>query len=166
MKSSGFDFDAKTDIDFNVDLDNWPPSTELIELLRNQFSVVKMYEPDDQEFASLGEFCTNACQPNGQLDCLHAARSGSQWSRVVAALLAKPRKSNFGAFAAYEPLLNKSNSTAVSAEIAARMVRWYYGAHCGECGPGRATPCCRACSRRPGSTAPMCSSTPFTPAWP
>lgn len=47
MKSSGFDFDAKTDIDFNVDFDNWPPSTELIELLRNQFSVVKVYEPDD-----------------------------------------------------------------------------------------------------------------------
>ncbi len=47
MKSSGFDFDAKVDIDFNVDFDDWPPSSELIELLGKQFSTVKMYEPDE-----------------------------------------------------------------------------------------------------------------------
>ena len=47
MKASGFDFEVKTDIDFNVDFDDWPPAPELIELLGNQFAIVKMYEPDE-----------------------------------------------------------------------------------------------------------------------
>ncbi|MYM67077.1 hypothetical protein GTP45_09575 [Pseudoduganella sp. FT55W] len=47
MKSSGFDFDATVDIDFNIDFDDWPPSAELIELLREKFAVVRVYESDD-----------------------------------------------------------------------------------------------------------------------
>lgn len=71
MKASGFDFEVKTDIDFNVDFDDWPPAPELIELLGNQFAIVKMYEPNWQLHsagsANHGEFCTEIAKPGSQL---------------------------------------------------------------------------------------------------
>jgi len=35
MQKSEFDFDKAIDIDFNVDFDSWPPSDELVCMLRN-----------------------------------------------------------------------------------------------------------------------------------
>lgn len=46
MQKSGFDFDKAVDIDFNVDFDSWPPSEELVSMLRSQFKLVKVYSPD------------------------------------------------------------------------------------------------------------------------
>jgi hypothetical protein len=47
MESNGFNFNSETDIDFNIDLNDWPPSQDFLGLLRQQFSIVKVYEPDD-----------------------------------------------------------------------------------------------------------------------
>lgn len=46
MQKSGFDFDKAVDIDFNVDFDSWPPSEELLSMLRSQFKHVKVCSPD------------------------------------------------------------------------------------------------------------------------
>jgi hypothetical protein len=48
LESDGFNFDLLHSIDFNIDFDAWPPSPELIKLLRNQYSNLKVFEPDDQ----------------------------------------------------------------------------------------------------------------------
>lgn len=46
MQLSGFDFEAPTDIDFNVDFDTWPPTDEFVERLRAQFAKVEIFPPD------------------------------------------------------------------------------------------------------------------------
>jgi hypothetical protein len=46
MQARGFDFETATDIDFNVDLDAWPPDEALMETLRAQFAKVEAYPPD------------------------------------------------------------------------------------------------------------------------
>ena len=46
MQSSGFDFETPTDIDFNVDVDMWPPAPELIARLRAQYPDIEEYPPD------------------------------------------------------------------------------------------------------------------------
>lgn len=46
MQKSGFDFDKAVDIDFNIDFDSWPPSEELINMLRSHFKHVEIYSPD------------------------------------------------------------------------------------------------------------------------
>lgn len=48
MQESGFHFGDETDIDFNIDLDVWPPSDALLDLLRGQaFSSVRVCPPDE-----------------------------------------------------------------------------------------------------------------------
>lgn len=46
LRESGFDFSAKWDIDFNIDLDSWPPAEALLEELRQKFERVEVVEPD------------------------------------------------------------------------------------------------------------------------
>lgn len=46
MQESGFEFDKAVNIDFNVDFDAWPPSEELLSMLRSQFEHVRIYSPD------------------------------------------------------------------------------------------------------------------------
>jgi hypothetical protein len=46
MQASGFDFEKPCDIDFNIDFDTWPPADEFLNLLRNRFSKVELFEPD------------------------------------------------------------------------------------------------------------------------
>ena len=46
MAADEFNFDEPTDIDFNVDFEQWPPSDKFIEMLRAQFPRVTIYQPD------------------------------------------------------------------------------------------------------------------------
>ncbi len=47
METSGFDFSTQCLIDFNVDFNEWPPNSEALEILRRNFSSVKLYEPSE-----------------------------------------------------------------------------------------------------------------------
>jgi hypothetical protein len=46
LKRSGFDFSATWNIDFNIDLDSWPPPEALIKELSQRFERVGVIEPD------------------------------------------------------------------------------------------------------------------------
>lgn len=46
LEKSGFNFDVPYSIDFNIDLNAWPPSAELLNILRKQYSTLKIFEPD------------------------------------------------------------------------------------------------------------------------
>jgi hypothetical protein len=48
LQADGFDFYLPHRIEFNIDFDAWPPSPELIELLRSQYSHLEVFEPDGQ----------------------------------------------------------------------------------------------------------------------
>jgi hypothetical protein len=48
LEADGFDFALLHSIDFNIDFNTWPPSSELIKLLLNQYSNLKVFEPDNQ----------------------------------------------------------------------------------------------------------------------
>ncbi|RZT05794.1 Regulator of ribonuclease activity B [Duganella sp. CF402] len=43
MDASGFDFNNPVDIDFNVDLDSWPPADELVSAIELQYSRIQFY---------------------------------------------------------------------------------------------------------------------------
>jgi hypothetical protein len=47
MQSSGFDFDAPSDIEFNVDFAIWPPPDTFFAALRGQFPTMEAYPPDE-----------------------------------------------------------------------------------------------------------------------
>ncbi len=46
LEADGFNFSVPHNIDFNIDFDAWPPSPELIKLLRQQYPNLKVFEPD------------------------------------------------------------------------------------------------------------------------
>jgi len=45
MDAARFDLRKEADIDFNIDFDTWPPSSDLISSLEKQFDSVKVYTP-------------------------------------------------------------------------------------------------------------------------
>jgi hypothetical protein len=47
LASAGFDFGVEHDIDFNVDLDQWPPSPSCLSWLSAQFDNVYQHDPSD-----------------------------------------------------------------------------------------------------------------------
>lgn len=47
LSSKGFDFSKVYTIDFNVDFNQWPPSTSAVQILNANFPGVKVYEDDD-----------------------------------------------------------------------------------------------------------------------
>ena len=47
LSSKGFDFSKVYAIDFNIDFDQWPPSTEAVQTISNVFPGAKVYEDDD-----------------------------------------------------------------------------------------------------------------------
>jgi hypothetical protein len=45
MATGGFDFNAPCIIEFNVDVARWPPPSELVSLLKDQYPSLRLYEP-------------------------------------------------------------------------------------------------------------------------
>lgn len=48
LAKSGFNFDAAHPIDFNIDFNHWPPSSEFVALLKHQYPEVRIYEPEGE----------------------------------------------------------------------------------------------------------------------
>lgn len=48
MADSGFDFTSACNIDFNIDLESWPPPERLLNQLRQRYSKVEVVEPDGE----------------------------------------------------------------------------------------------------------------------
>ena len=46
MQDSGFDFSKYHLIDFNVDFEGWPPTTEALAVIRHRFPSTVLYPPD------------------------------------------------------------------------------------------------------------------------
>jgi hypothetical protein len=49
LKSKGFDFSKPYTIDFNIDFDVWPPSTEALSAIKNAFPSARIYEDENKE---------------------------------------------------------------------------------------------------------------------
>lgn len=47
LASDDFDFSRSHSIDFNVDFDSWPPSQDLVAILKNQYPKCNVIEPSD-----------------------------------------------------------------------------------------------------------------------
>ncbi|KAB2919564.1 MAG: ribonuclease E inhibitor RraB [Dechloromonas sp.] len=47
LASDDFDFSMSHSIDFNVDFDSWPPSPDLVTVLKNQYPKLRVFEPRD-----------------------------------------------------------------------------------------------------------------------
>ena len=48
LEEDGFDFTKDCVVDFNVDFESWPPSTEAITLLNEKYNNVEIIEPDGE----------------------------------------------------------------------------------------------------------------------
>lgn len=48
LSESGFDFSQRCLVDFNVDFEEWPPSSAGIRALSKQHPSIKVYDPDGQ----------------------------------------------------------------------------------------------------------------------
>ena len=48
LAANGFDFATECNIDFNIDLQSWPPSDPLLEQLRQRYSKVEVVDPDGE----------------------------------------------------------------------------------------------------------------------
>ena len=48
LEKSGFDFSQRCLIDFNVDFQEWPQSSEAVKLLSRKYPSLKLYEPDGE----------------------------------------------------------------------------------------------------------------------
>jgi hypothetical protein len=46
LENGGFDFRRRCLIDFNVDFEEWPPSSEAMSLLAREYPSLKVSEPD------------------------------------------------------------------------------------------------------------------------
>ena len=47
LAEHGFDFSKPWSVDFDVDFEQWPPSTNAVELLRSMYGKVTIYPPDE-----------------------------------------------------------------------------------------------------------------------
>jgi hypothetical protein len=47
LAKNGVDLNVEHVIDFEIDLDTWPPNPQLVEALRQKFSTVNLIEPQD-----------------------------------------------------------------------------------------------------------------------
>lgn len=47
MDASGFDFTSECNIDFNIDVETWPPPDPLLKQLRQRYTKVEVVEPGD-----------------------------------------------------------------------------------------------------------------------
>ncbi len=48
LNDSNFNFSIKNTIDFNIDFDNWPPQSDVVNRLQKKYSRIKIIEPDDE----------------------------------------------------------------------------------------------------------------------
>ena len=48
MEESGMQFDVEHVVDFNIDLDNWPPNPELLTRLADRYGPTEVFEPDGE----------------------------------------------------------------------------------------------------------------------
>ena len=48
LHKEGFDFSASSSVDFNVDFDEWPPSSKAIERLQSIVGNLEIVEPDGE----------------------------------------------------------------------------------------------------------------------
>ena len=46
LEAHGFDFSESHSVDYNVDFEHWPPDSNALDALRDQYGSVKVYEPD------------------------------------------------------------------------------------------------------------------------
>ena len=54
LESHGFDFGRLHEIDFNVDLEKWPPDPALVDLLKKEFRSVTLHEPKNDGRGYIG----------------------------------------------------------------------------------------------------------------
>ena len=59
LHDGGFDFTRTCDIDFSIDLQDWPPDPALIEALKSQYQGVNLFEPEYEYPGYIG-FVVNA----------------------------------------------------------------------------------------------------------
>jgi hypothetical protein len=48
LQESGFDFEAEHVVDFNIDVQDWPPAPALVGELKRRYPNVKQMPPDDE----------------------------------------------------------------------------------------------------------------------
>lgn len=48
LEEDGFDFSKDHMVDFNIDFESWPPSTEAINLLKEKYQNIEVIEPDEE----------------------------------------------------------------------------------------------------------------------
>ncbi len=58
IEAGGMDFNIKHIIDFNIDLNHWPPNPELLNKLTARYKEIKVIEPD-KEFDGYIQFQIN-----------------------------------------------------------------------------------------------------------
>jgi len=47
MEAAGFDFSRPHTVDFNVDFESWPPSTDALEALQSRYGPLELVEPQE-----------------------------------------------------------------------------------------------------------------------